>query len=357
MQKGGVEKNEIDFNMPSNKSSHIPNNSKQRESNFELLRLLAMFSIVLYHLLGIYWNDSDAHQYVMFDALTVPFHFGVPVFVLISGYFGIRISWRGILKLLVPVFIYYVPIELTMTHLRGGGPSDYFNKFLFLSQTPYWFVQTYFWLFLVSPAINLYMKDATLKKRLWVLFALAFITMYVGTIGNDLSLAEGKNVLYFSLLYIIGNTLHQYKSYWERLLWRWLLTIVLLLNIGLVLIYFVFCSIPTKLFFPYNSVGMLLNSILIFILFGHLNIKSQFINYLASSAFIIYLVHGEPTLCQLQMNYVGQIYHHVGYGISFYFALAGFSLLVMIISIGIDKLICPIYNHFILSVLRKYNIE
>lgn len=49
---------------------------KERESNFELLRMVAMFSIVFYHLLGVYWYDSDAQTHIMFDALTVPFHFG-----------------------------------------------------------------------------------------------------------------------------------------------------------------------------------------------------------------------------------------------------------------------------------------
>lgn len=123
----------------------------QRLSNYELLRLLAMFSIVFYHLLGIYWHNDDAHQHVMFDALTVPFHFGVPVFVLISGYFGIRASWRGVMKLIVPMFIYYVPIELFVVYQNGGGWAEYIHTFQFFSQTPYWFVQTYFWLFLVSP--------------------------------------------------------------------------------------------------------------------------------------------------------------------------------------------------------------
>lgn len=325
-----------------------------RQSNYELLRLFAMFSIVFYHLLGIYWHDNDARQYVMFDALTVPFHFGVPVFVIISGYFRIRASWRGALKLLVPVFLYYVPIELAVVYKCGGCLSDYLHIFQFFSQTPYWFIQTYFWLFLLSPAINLYIQDSTLQKRLWTIGVLAFITMYVGAIGNDPSVMEGKNVLYFALLYIVGDTLHQYQSMWERISWKLILTAIILLGIGLVAVYFVVRTIPMRLFFPYNSIGMLFYSVLIFILFGHLRIRSSFINYLAASAFAIYLIHGEPTLFRFQIRLVGQLFHHIGYGFTFFMTLTGFSLLVMVVAIIIDKLLSPLYNRFSSYLFSKY---
>lgn len=67
---------------------------KTRESNFELLRLVAMFCIVFYHLLLHYVVPAQGDGSV-FYALWLPLHIGVPLFVFISGYFGIRPSLAG----------------------------------------------------------------------------------------------------------------------------------------------------------------------------------------------------------------------------------------------------------------------
>lgn len=94
--------------------------TKERESNFELLRVFAMFSIVLYHLI---LESSKAFGYAEIRTLQLPLHIGVPLFVLISGYFHIRPSFKGLAKLLLPLFAFYVPIELCSKLLFGGECS------------------------------------------------------------------------------------------------------------------------------------------------------------------------------------------------------------------------------------------
>lgn len=321
--------------------------TKQRESNFELLRLFAMFCIIVYHLLGVIWHDDDAHSHGLLIALQTPFHIGVPLFVMISGYFGIRASWRGVLKILVPMFIYYVPIALVSNYVEGGDIKDYIHSLMFLSQTEYWFVQTYLWLFAFSPAINLYIKDINLKKRITIIGVLAFITMYVGNFGNDPYVMDGKDVIHFILLYIIGDTLHEYRNIWENISWKKILTIYLLLNVAVTVSYFWKQSICVNFFFPYNSIGIIINSILAFILFGKIKLVSSKINYMAASSFVVYLVHGQPTLFNWQMDTVVKIYQELGYGVPFIASLLGFSFCVMVFAIGIDKCLVPLYNRII----------
>ena len=91
---------------------------KERDSNFELLRIVAMFCIIFYHLLSYFITPvtNDA----VYKALEIPFHCGVLLFVLISGYYGIKTSLRGVIKLILPILFFYVPIEL-IAHLKGGG--------------------------------------------------------------------------------------------------------------------------------------------------------------------------------------------------------------------------------------------
>lgn len=320
---------------------------KERDSNFELLRLFAMFSIVFYHLLGVYWHIGDTESHGLLVALTSPFHVGVPVFVMISGWYGIRTSWKGVFKLLIPVFIYYVPIALYVNYTERASFEDYMHSIMFLSQTEYWFVQTYLWLFIASPAINLYIHNQTVKQRFTTLLILAFVSMYVGTFGNDTSLVEGKNVIHFALLYIVGDTLKTWKSVWDRISWKIILTIYMLVNIGLVLVYPIKPFIPMNMFFPYNSVGIIINSILILMLFSKIKLQNRFINYIAASSFVIYLIHGQPTLFKFQMDILCEIYDQIGYGLPFILTIIGCSIVVMSVSIALDKIISPVYTRLI----------
>lgn len=57
-----------------------------RKSNFECLRLFAMFCIVLYHCYLLYVYDESS--LIIHKAIQIPLHIGVILFLLISGYFG-----------------------------------------------------------------------------------------------------------------------------------------------------------------------------------------------------------------------------------------------------------------------------
>lgn len=61
-----------------------------RSSNFELLRILAMFMIVLYHCLTECMMADPSNRWVL--SMYYLSHWGVPVFILLSGYFTIKLS-------------------------------------------------------------------------------------------------------------------------------------------------------------------------------------------------------------------------------------------------------------------------
>ena len=74
---------------------------KLRNSNIELLRIVAMLFIISHHFLvhGMnIWQDSswDNLTLLSLDSL---FFIGVNVFVLISGYYTIRFDWKKLLRL------------------------------------------------------------------------------------------------------------------------------------------------------------------------------------------------------------------------------------------------------------------
>lgn len=82
----------------------IQSSKQERCSNFELCRLACMFYIVVYHLF-IHNKDVTGGAYYN-RGLTTIFSLGVPVFVMISGYFRIRTSVKGFLNIIFQVVFY-----------------------------------------------------------------------------------------------------------------------------------------------------------------------------------------------------------------------------------------------------------
>lgn len=76
----------------------IPNRLQQavsqRNSSFELLRILSQVFIVLYHICYI-WQGKEYSSQPFFQAVSIPLHIGVVVFVLLSGYFTIKLKVMG----------------------------------------------------------------------------------------------------------------------------------------------------------------------------------------------------------------------------------------------------------------------
>ena len=77
---------------------------KERDSNIELLRIVCMMFIVVHHsLLGLYSVPFVLEGQGECDVLSGSAlilngfcYIGVNVFILISGYYGIKFKWRAI---------------------------------------------------------------------------------------------------------------------------------------------------------------------------------------------------------------------------------------------------------------------
>lgn len=67
---------------------------KLRQSNFELLRVVAMLFILCYHQV-IYYVLPTIGDSSLFQGMQLTLHTGVLLFVLISGYFGIHPTVSG----------------------------------------------------------------------------------------------------------------------------------------------------------------------------------------------------------------------------------------------------------------------
>lgn len=325
---------------------------KQRESSFELMRLVSMFLIVLYHLFLFFLHPLYENDF--YKAIQIPLHIGVLLFVLISGYFGIKATPKGLLKLIGMMFVYYLPIQLVYIYLAfwgGGYLKEILKTLLFISHTPYWFMRTYICLFIFAPIINLYLN--VVQKRILLLAFLFFISTYLGTSHGDPSLQDGKNLANFIFLYVIGNTLNRYKYYWKRFKYSQLVPIFMGINIALVVSYLSVGSnsIMGKaiwiLSYPYCSPILLVNALLMFLIIGKIRLRSTKINYLASSTLAIYLIHSQPVILNVIGKAIPVLKDWSFDNVSFLLLIICYTLVIMFVSIFVDKALQPVWSYVI----------
>lgn len=314
-----------------------------RKSNFECLRLFAMFCIVLYHLYFHYINVEDPS--VLNKSIHIPLHIGVILFILISGYFGIKTSIRGLVALLLMMFIYTVPISMYDILINKGSLS----QLLFISHTPFWFMRQYLYLYLLAPILNMFLDKASKRQGVYLLIVLSFISIYCCTLlKGQCEFEQGKNLPNFMLIYSIGWFLRINIQKIQNMPFLLLGSLFLFFNL-IEMIIFSFGTVFLKqyiwlLSFPYFSPMLILNATIIFIIFSKISFSSKRINYLAKSTLAIYLLHSHPLI---QSSILGLIplklmSFHLGF-IELLVCLSIYSLLVMIICISVDLLIRPFY--------------
>lgn len=322
--------------------------NSERLSNFEALRLLSMFLIVFYHLLLRFFHANPVYDQVR--ALWIPLHVGVVCFVLISGYFRIRPSSRGLLLLLSMLLVYSLPVIVSGIR-NAGSVQDIVHSLMFVSHSEYWFVKTYLALYLVSPLLNSFFDHAPVRAQWYLLAVFALIAIYFGHFAKDVSVKEGKNLVNFMLIYQMGHMLREYAPRWKAWKMSRLVGIYLGLNVLLVVLYALtrgnaVGAVLWKLCFPYNSPVLLLNAALLFVLFGKMEFRSRPVNRLAEHCFPIYLIHSLPlVITAVQLPLINGIFHRTGDSILATVPLLFLLALVIFFGcIAVDSLFRPLWK-------------
>lgn len=281
----------------------------------------------------------------IFKAIWIPLHIGVPLFVLVSGFFKIRLSIHGLLRIVANLFVY--GLAYTMIYLIMADGHIGWKNFCFISNTGAWFVRTYLILYLLSPIINRFLSASNSSVRLLVLCILGYLSLWIGWNGFDKTMDEGYDILNFMFFYMLGNILSEYKNQLAKIPTWAVFCAWLTFNIVFVkgvasgaLSGFLF-----HFAFPYNSPGIVINAVLFFIIFMRMSFQSKVVNYMASSSLAIYLIHsgslvfktlvkgGALVIQEVVRNWAGQM--------ALVFA---FSLGIIILCIAIDKVHTPLWN-------------
>ena len=326
---------------------------RQRESNIELLRLVVMAFIVLHHFifhgLGLYraiafgeaqtLSPAHVNYSLIADSFLIA---GVNVFILISGYFGIRFKARSFVKLFGIVSFFSVAgfcNYVIHNGLTGGGIGTLLRLIeravCVISSNKYWFIQLYFILMIFSGPINKYVESAS-KKSLGVAIAvMLFINVYMGWIWKCEFATNGYNLFNFVMLYLIGRylKLHYTKSLAKR--WDVLIFLGCSAATACLAVFMNNHGMDTFRALCYNSPFIIMAAIALLMLFTKFHFSSKAINYAAASSLAIYLVQDGV------FNFykpIKEMYLTAGFDAHFWLMIPIFFLISMITPLIVDKL-------------------
>lgn len=266
-----------------------------RNSNIELIRIIAILFILFEHAIIFLYNPVDfsiAQPYWIIpkeiaSILCSFFIIGVNVFILISGFFTIKLNLRKVLYLWYTCAFYEL-FCLIVKVLIGEAVSFKDCLKVILSLDNGWFMPTYLALMLLSPILNLFIIKSSKKDLLFTLFCLLLCNCYLGYMRNKLNNPDGFSLLNFVNLYFIGAYIRQYLLS-DAIPFLRIFSIYILSTC----VIFIMSLHKGGIFaFSYNSPFVLLASISFFCFFAKkMDFKSEIVNKGAQYAFPIFLTN------------------------------------------------------------------
>lgn len=268
--------------------------TKERKSNFELLRIILILMIIILHYFNAEMGGSLGHttpgtlNYYLSHLLESLSIIAVNVFILITGYFSYRkntVQISKIVKLTLDMIFWGLLLSiLTVLYIRPQSFSVSIIRKIIFSATDQWFVVIYCILYMLIPYLNLMIGKLNKGSfRILIVIGVFFFyvwpSFYSSTPDND----NGYGIINFVFLYFIGAYIKIYadknnifKSFLGYLICAIVVTLL---------------SFKTEKVWNYNFICNLFGSVFFFYMFKSMYIPhNKIINYLATYTFAVYLI-------------------------------------------------------------------
>ena len=272
--------------------------TKTRQSNIELLRIVSMLMIVIFHFNGHALQAGEAFSaqwfaYNLTHTLTIT---ATSIFVLISGYFGIHVKVKGVLRLYLQCFIWGLVGYLLYCYLCDVpvGPSI-LGRFMPFTHNKMWFIESYLALYFMSPILNAAIANMDKRKHLSSILIFGIVTLYMGYCRETGEDTWGTSATHFMWLYMIARYINKYVSpsaiREHRWTWLFLFLIMSLITFCLELLNTKIAGLPVCLrAYPYCSPWTLLGAIGLLLFALSFSFDSKVVNCTASSVLSSYLL-------------------------------------------------------------------
>ncbi len=293
---------------------------KERDSRYELLRIVSMLLIILWHIIqhtnALNNSSGTFHYLISFVFILISVH--VNSFVMITGYYQYnkKVKYKKVLYLLGVVLFYNIAYEIINIYVlhKYVTPLDILEDTSILNLNNYWFINYYIILYLISPLLNKFIEHTTKKehKNILIIMFICFDLIPFIT-GQKAFSNNGLTIIGFIFIYIVGAYFAKYpiresecfKKFSNNKL-RVTFLVLFLFTSFLNFINYQFgeslatsnneilrrvSDIITSQIIGYSNPFLFFQTIFYFLYFGELNIKSKIINSIGKITFGVYLVH------------------------------------------------------------------
>lgn len=337
----------------SNTKIHTP---MKRESNIELLRIVAMLLLMGVHANYVALGAPDASDIIenptnaFFRILTENICIvGVNVFVMISGWFGIRYKAKGLCNLLFQCLFFSIAVYIIyfITGRVEFNRMNIMSSFL-LYKNAYWFVWAYLILYVIAPMLNTFIEYSDQKtfKRALIMFWTVEMTVCLFTFCGFFK--SGYNPLHFIGLYLLARYFNLYIKNYDK--WKCLATYALCVICNTLM-----CFLPAMLSgkenntlssisFAYTGPFNIIGALALLLFFTKLEIKSKLINWISISCLTVYIIHSHECIYLQYRAAALYIYNNYS-GVIFFAVMIAFILSVFIACILVDKIRIYLFNY------------
>ena len=280
--------------------------TKDRNSNIELLRIVATVGVIILHYNNIesgkafLYTENIGINYQLLLMLELLSICAVNIFIIISGFFlceSNKLSVKKPIILLAEVVIFqYVRYILEI----WGGIIN--ARSLAECLVPFnWYVWVYIALYVISPFINIIIS--AINKRqfqiflgIWIvlfsfwptvidlfssLFKVNLTALYTtGTFGSG----DGYTIINFILMYLFGAYI---KKYGREIAWWKALGAYSIIS----LILYLYARVSFSGALAYSNPLVIFQAVTLFKAFEEIKFQSKFINKVAEGCFTVYLLH------------------------------------------------------------------
>ena len=289
---------------------------EQRNRGIDLLRMAAMWMVVILHILN---KGGVLEAAAPLSAgretarlLEIAAYCAVICYGLISGYVGVghRFRYSGAIALWLRAAFYTLGITAAFALLMPGSVNGdrVLRAFLLVLFRQYWYVTAYFGMCLFIPFFNLLLERLTRHQAKVLALSIVVVFSVLPTLRQkDVFLTDnGYSVLWLSCLYLLGGILRLYGRQ-ERKLLRWAAV-----YLGCVLVTWLVKLAGDRLWMArtwhlcdkvllttYTSPTILLAAAALVLCFTGLRIGPGFGSFIEKAsplAFSVYLIHAHPLI-------------------------------------------------------------
>lgn len=283
----------------------------KRNSNFELLRILSMFMIVVWHII-IHGNILQSTTGVLNFISTIILYIcivHVNCFILITGYhlYNKKIKYKKVIMLILEVIFYNI-FALFLLNIFN---LDFKFSYSIFSFKTYWFLSNYLILYFMTPFINKLISVLSKQDYVKLLVTLSIIFFIIPTITHgDFLINNGYNIEQFIILYLLGvyiakydfNPFKKFNLKQQNTIYILLIVFIIIFRLSFYFLIKHVDNLNMSLFMEfadyylstcrnYSNMFVVVQSVLVLLLFKNFTFKCKYINEISKTTLGIYLLH------------------------------------------------------------------